>query len=133
MVYPATRSSKNAAAKYLTAEQLEAILGAISEGKYSWASVLILRFTGYNPLHYIPYRTYNRLEKAHCLRPRRKLNAVKVSASTEFAASCKPDAKIRNLDYVEPIDAKAAKIEGGTDFAAAYYSLSSDRQFLPSY
>ncbi len=41
------------------------IVAAISEGKYSWACVLILRFAGYNPLHYIPYRTYNRILKAN--------------------------------------------------------------------
>ncbi|MFO5476534.1 MAG: HetP family heterocyst commitment protein, partial [Dolichospermum sp.] len=31
--------------------------------KYSWACVLMLRFVGYNPMHYIPYRTYNRILK----------------------------------------------------------------------
>lgn len=34
---------------------------AILQGKYSWACVLILRSAGYNPLHYIPYRTYKRI------------------------------------------------------------------------
>jgi hypothetical protein len=42
---------------------VEAIVEAIVVGKYSWACVLILRFAGYNPLNYIPYRTYNRLIK----------------------------------------------------------------------
>ena len=52
--------------KAMTTEQFNEIVGAILEGKYSWACVLILRFSGYNPLHYIPYRTYNRLVKDHC-------------------------------------------------------------------
>ncbi|NJR59177.1 MAG: HetP family heterocyst commitment protein [Cyanobacteria bacterium CRU_2_1] len=39
------------------------VVEAILQGKYSWACVLILRFAGYNPLHYIPYRTYTRLLK----------------------------------------------------------------------
>jgi hypothetical protein len=44
-------------------EQFNQVVEAIIEGKYSWACVLMLRFTGYNPGDYIPYRTYNRLLK----------------------------------------------------------------------
>ncbi|ABA23978.1 HepP protein, formation of heterocysts-like protein [Trichormus variabilis ATCC 29413] len=44
-------------------EEWEAILQAISVGKYSWACVLMLHTAGYNPLTYIPYRTYIRLIK----------------------------------------------------------------------
>lgn len=44
-------------------QQLDEIVGAILAGKYSWACVLILKFAGYNPLHYIPYRTYHRIVK----------------------------------------------------------------------
>lgn len=44
-------------------EQFSQLVEAIIAGKYSWACVLMLRFTGYNPLLYIPYRTYNRLQK----------------------------------------------------------------------
>jgi hypothetical protein len=44
-------------------EQFNQVIEAILDGKYSWACVLILRFAGYNPLHFIPYRTYNRLTK----------------------------------------------------------------------
>ncbi|MGQ4649800.1 HetP family heterocyst commitment protein [Lyngbya aestuarii] len=47
----------------ISTEQLDQIVGAILAGKYSWACVLLLRFVGYNPLHYIPYRTHNRLIK----------------------------------------------------------------------
>lgn len=47
----------------MTQEQFNRVVEAIVEGKYSWACVLILRFAGYNPLHYIPYRTYKRLLK----------------------------------------------------------------------
>jgi len=50
----------------MTTEQFNQIVAAIIEGKYSWACVLILSFAGYNPLHYIPYRTYNRLLKENC-------------------------------------------------------------------
>ena len=49
--------------KAMSPEQFTQVVDAILAGKYSWACVLILRFAGYNPLHYIPYRTYNRLLK----------------------------------------------------------------------
>lgn len=49
--------------KAMSTEQFEQIVTAIVDGKYSWACVLILRFAGYNPAHYIPYRTYKRLIK----------------------------------------------------------------------
>ncbi len=51
---------------FLSEEQISEVIEAILAGKYSWACVLVLRFIGYNPLHYIPYRTYNRLVKEHC-------------------------------------------------------------------
>jgi hypothetical protein len=44
-------------------KQIEELLKAIIAGKYSWACVIILRFNGYEPVHYIPYRTYIRLLK----------------------------------------------------------------------
>ena len=49
--------------KKIHPEQLDQVVEAILAGKYSWACVLMLRLVGYNPLHYIPYRTYNRLLK----------------------------------------------------------------------
>lgn len=51
--------------KAMSPEQFTQVVDAILAGKYSWACVLLLRFAGYNPLHYIPYRTYNRLIKEH--------------------------------------------------------------------
>lgn len=55
--------SSNQRDKAMSEEQFNQVIEAILAGKYSWACVLILRFAGYNPLHYIPYRTYNRLMK----------------------------------------------------------------------
>jgi len=49
--------------RVLKAEEINQIVGAILDGKYSWACVLILSSTGYNPGHYLPYRTYHRLVK----------------------------------------------------------------------
>ncbi|MEA5597744.1 HetP family heterocyst commitment protein [Rivularia sp. UHCC 0363] len=44
-------------------KQVEEVIKAILTRKYSWACVLILRFHGYDPVDYIPYRTYIRLLK----------------------------------------------------------------------
>ncbi|MGF1987718.1 MAG: HetP family heterocyst commitment protein [Nostoc sp. ZfuVER08] len=44
-------------------QELEEIINAIKNGKYSWACLLMLRFSGFNPLEYIPSRTYIRLMK----------------------------------------------------------------------
>lgn len=60
------QANPNQISKSMSPEQFTQVVDAILEGKYSWACVLILRFAGYNPLHYIPYRTYNRLVKEHC-------------------------------------------------------------------
>jgi hypothetical protein len=43
--------------------EVQQIITAILEGKYSWACVLMLRLTGHNPSEYMPYRTYARLMK----------------------------------------------------------------------
>lgn len=56
-------SSNTKIDKVMTEEQFNQIVEAILSGKYSWACVLILKFAGYNPLHYLPYRTYKRLMK----------------------------------------------------------------------
>lgn len=47
--------------KSLTADQYHQIFTAILEGKYSWACILLLKFTDNNPLDYMPERTYYRL------------------------------------------------------------------------
>jgi hypothetical protein len=54
----------------MTEDQFCQVVDAILNGKYSWACVLILKFAGYNPLHYIPYRTYNRLMKENSFHKR---------------------------------------------------------------
>jgi hypothetical protein len=56
--------------KGINPQQFDQIVEAILAGKYSWACVLMLRVAGYNPLHYIPYRTYNRLLKENSLTSR---------------------------------------------------------------
>ena len=54
-------SSNSRLDQVMKPEHFDQIVAAILAGKYSWACVLILRFAGHNPLHYLPYRTYKRL------------------------------------------------------------------------
>lgn len=88
----------------MTEEQFTQVVDAIVSGKYSWACVLILRFAGYNPLHYIPYRTYNRLMKdfGNCRHSR-------------------TETQIKDLTYVEPI--RPEKVRGGTSDRGLIYNL----------
>jgi hypothetical protein len=80
-------------------EQLDEIIAAILAGKYSWACFLLLQCTGYNPLDYIPYRTFNRLLKE---------NSQIRKSETQPGVS-----KIADLDYVEVVREKRAGVRGG--------------------
>jgi hypothetical protein len=55
--------SCNNVGRVMTSEEFDQVIEAIALGRYSWACILILRIAGYNPLHYLPYRTYRRLIK----------------------------------------------------------------------
>lgn len=55
--------SYNNVGRVMTSEEFDQVIEAIALGRYSWACILILRIAGYNPLHYLPYRTYRRLIK----------------------------------------------------------------------
>ena len=84
----------------LTKEQLDQVLEAILAGKYSWACFLMLRFVGYDPLSYLPYRTYNRLIK-------------------ENRQGCQPSkhrTKIEDLDYLDRDDRLCAAAKGGFSY-----------------
>ncbi len=81
-------------------EQFNQVIDAILSGKYSWACVLILKFAGYNPLHYIPYRTYNRIVKD---------NVVTKRDATASAIA------LQDLGYVKSIDeSQETSVRGGT-------------------
>jgi hypothetical protein len=92
--------------KVMTCEQFSQVVEAILSGKYSWACVLILRFAGYNPLHYIPYRTYNRLIKTNRLENR------SVQANQSPVTSNSPK-QLRDLGYLEELKAVSASVHGG--------------------
>lgn len=103
-------------------EQLNEIVEAILNGKYSWACFLILRFAGYDPTHYIPYRTCNRLLKENCQVGRgnqRKTGNLKIvsedsETQRDRRASYKSSSKIVDLNYLEPVGEKTAQVRGGS-------------------
>ena len=105
--------------KAMNPEQFTQVVEAILDGKYSWACVLILRFTGYNPLHYIPYRTYNRLMKDNSPTNRNK----GCNSYSHAGLQPKPEhayqgctSKIEDLSYLEPLEKHtkvSQKISGG--------------------
>ncbi len=110
--------------KSISPEQLNEIIEAILAGKYSWACVLLLRCAGYNPLHYIPYRTYNRLLKENCQigRPQEgetnKINAGGKSAQSQSnsAVAGKHLRLITDLTYLEDANEDNSHIKGGKQF-----------------
>lgn len=109
--------------KTINPEQFDLVVEAILAGKYSWACVLMLRFAGYNPLHYIPYRTYNRLlkENSHLSRSNQqqnenlkigKLPSDKMPVSRVTPANCL--SKIKDLAYLEVVGQQKTEIRGGS-------------------
>jgi hypothetical protein len=107
--------------KVMTQEQFDLVVEAILSGKYSWACVLILRFGGYNPLHYIPYRTYNRLMKEQRLgqtesRHRANDNDSEGEPSRTLA--------VKDLAYVEILDKQLQEVTGGS----SHLTLDSDQE-----
>jgi hypothetical protein len=98
----------------MTDEQFNQVVDAILSGKYSWACLLILRFSGYNPLHYIPYRTYNRLMKSN----REEMQSLKINSKVNHLQEAKISHKsshIRDLELcsLENVEHQSAKVKGG--------------------
>ncbi len=102
-------------------EQLNQIIEAILAGKYSWACFLLLRCTGYDPLHYIPYRTYNRLVKENCqIGKQSGVNTANINSNSRYSQFNRDRApvrqqmsKIADLDHLEIEHKQNARIKGG--------------------
>lgn len=107
--------------KTIDREQLDQVVEAILAGKYSWACVLMLRFAGYNPLHYIPYRTYNRLLKdnapAKNSQQKKQENILVAGSGIEnkheknLQSSCL--SQIKDLAYLEVVSKQKTEVRGG--------------------
>lgn len=103
-------------------EQFDQVVEAILAGKYSWACVLMLRFAGYNPLHYIPYRTYNRLlkdnshEKPNSQKDNTNVSVQGAPTSGQSSQNSIPSSclnKIKDLAYMEVVGKQKREIRGG--------------------
>ena len=103
-------SNSNQTTKSMTEDQFEEILNAILAGKYSWACVLILQVAGYNPLHYIPYRTYNRLIKDNRLSKNNHKSSVNKSNSSDGFKT----KEIKDLNYIGEVEKENSQILGGS-------------------
>lgn len=119
-----TTLSESKLDRVMTAEQFDQIVEAIISGKYSWACVLILRFAGYNPLHYIPYRTYNRLTKDNSFERRRTeqvlTTAPGAGKSTKKSKSKKYPGQLKELTYLEDIKECSTKLTGGNGSSSSW-------------
>lgn len=108
-------NSKSELDKAMTPEQFTQIVEAILDGKYSWACVLILRFAGYNPLHYIPYRTYNRLMKENG-NQHRSFFPGKAASPTQNAVEGKSTEgylkQFRDLNHLDPASEYSSQLRG---------------------
>ena len=108
--------------KTVKAQQFDKVVEAILAGKYSWACVLMLRFAGYNPLHYIPYRTYNRLLKENSKPSRtnqQQSENIKIlkhanDALSESNVSSSCLTKIKDRAYLEVVGKQKTEIRGGS-------------------
>lgn len=106
--------------KAMTAEQFTQVVDAILSGKYSWACVLILRYAGYNPLHYIPYRTYNRLMKENSPVHRRKQQDDRNQPEHEKSTSQDHAERIKDLAYLEQFSEPHSSVRGGNRVIPAF-------------
>lgn len=103
------QNSNSKTDKAMTPEQFTQVVDAILEGKYSWACILILRFAGYNPCHYMPRRTYNRLVKENLQEIR-----AKDQHQTDSVTSLRSHLdKSPDLAYLEVLDQQKTDIRGG--------------------
>lgn len=108
--------------KSIKPEQLNQIVEAILDGKYSWACVLLLRCIDYNPLHYIPYRTYNRLLKENCnVGKSHHSNKIPFKKNQRITTDCcdrtsshNGGGYINDLTYLEEIDDSNQDVKGGS-------------------
>ena len=94
----------------LQAEKMDEIVDFILQGKYSSACLLLLESTGQDPLHYIPYRTYNRLQKQ---RQQARLQAAAAKTVVRGTPEDSRRSQLTDLDYIEPLPEQLRVVQGG--------------------
>lgn len=104
--------TKNKTTSQINPEHFNQVISAIIDGKYSWACVLLLRVEGYNPLQYIPYRTYNRLLKENGSVGKSKNDCTQLHRNPETNTIT----RITDLNYLEQVNPEEPKIFGGNGF-----------------
>jgi hypothetical protein len=129
----------------LKSEEMDQILGAIVSGKYSWACALILRFTGHEPLHYLPQRTYTRIMRENWYSPNhshKNCPPAPVNPYPTWPANQAPQNQsqhnpshrlLRDLDYHDRADAQAESVQGGSCFAPWFYRRSLQAYTVPDW
>ncbi|MBD2593434.1 heterocyst formation protein HetP-like protein [Nostoc sp. MBR 210] len=105
-------SSQNNCHSLITPEQLDQVIEAITDGRYSWACVLILRFIGYNPLHFMPQRTYSRLIKEQNQYMTAKNSDTTVSSSINKTDIPEKTQNIKKSNSQDKSDIKSGNIPG---------------------
>ncbi|WP_017655139.1 HetP family heterocyst commitment protein [Fortiea contorta] len=136
MNYDINSSQKNYQ-KAISPEQLNQIIEAIADGRYSWACVLILRFVGYNPLHFIPQRTYSRLIKENTQTPASSLStnrqtSTNIPSTVHNSHQKNPSQvlnKINDLDYLETFDHKQTRHSENKNTARSVTTSNMPIQF----
>ena len=101
---------------------MDKIIGLILQGKYSTACLLLLESTGQDPLHYIPYRTYNRLQKQ---RQQTAIASAKANREKLRATENSLRSRLSDLDYVETVSDESASMPGGTASSIEPYWLQA--------
>jgi len=111
MAYQHYSSVKCKYTNTMSEENFNQIIDAILAGKYSWACVLILQSAGYDPVDYIPYRTYNRLIKNNCIAAS-STQARKQQKHCSSAKNKQNDqsiSEIQDLKYLKPMQKESVK------------------------
>ena len=126
---------RNPLDKVTDSSKFNLVVEAILAGKYSWACVLMLRFAGYNPLLYMPYRTYNRLMKKNS--PQSTLDqpqkhGLKKEQKSSKASLNQTSYQIDDLSYLETISQQDKQVQGGKRLYWSYDSLNTAEDTISS-
>jgi hypothetical protein len=99
----------------LKSEEMDQVISAILSGKYSWACALVLRFTGHEPLNYLPQRTYTRIMRENWYAPnpsRKDCPSAPTNPYPHWPAS-QSNKLLRDLDYDDRVESEAEQVQGG--------------------